>query len=59
MDVVGKRVATWWLEVGNVGGSVSVGCCCGHMVNSLLAIEFCYGRLYIVVSTRGCRGENE
>jgi len=53
VHVVGTRVATQWLEVGNVGGSVSVGCCCGCMVDNLLAIEFCNGRLYIMVSTRG------
>ncbi len=53
MHVVGTRVATQWLEVGNAGDNVSVGCCCRHMVNNLLAIDFFYGRLYIAVSTRG------
>jgi len=54
--VVGVRVAAWCLEVGNVGGIGSVGCCCGCMVDNLLAIDFCYSRLYVVVSTRGWQG---
>jgi len=33
MCVAGVGVAAWWSEVGNVGGIVSVGCCCGCMVN--------------------------